>query len=155
MGSPGDSGGGWFVNVNGQWQLAAISSAITIDSSYNFGNQTVAYFVGAQLDWIYGVIGVLPSLSIQTVDAATVQLQWPSWATSFALQTSTNLSASNWTAVATSPTDDGTTKSVLTALSGGAQFWRLLKQNSPALRAATPRPPAPAGSYDDLLDRNP
>ena len=71
------------------------------------------------------------------------------------MQTSTNLGTSNWAAVATSPTDDGTTKSVLAAPSGSAQFWRLMKQTSPAVRTATTRPPAPFGSFDDLLDCEP
>ena len=157
MGSGGDSGGGWFVLVNGHWQLAGISSGITTyPPNYDFGNRTYAYFVGAQLDWIYGIIGVKPELSVQGVDACSVRVQWPAWATSYALQTSPNLDGTNWVA-ASGIAEDGTFKSATFGCTNEpARFFRLVKQPAQQSSAKAVRgPEPPPGSWDDLLDREP
>ena len=157
MGSPGDSGGPVWVVTNSQWKVAAIMSGVrTFPPYYDFGDETYAYFVGAQLDWIYGVIGVKPALSIQCFDAGSVRVQWPAWASSYALQTSTDLAGTNWTA-ASGIVDNGAFKSATFGCTNEpARFFRLLKQPTPQSSAKPLHgPPPPPGSWDDLIGRDP
>ena len=137
QGSPGDSGGPWMVQDSGIWQVAGIISGGTLDPSYNFGNITYATGVSSNLDWIYGVIGVKPSLSIQDGGTNGVRVQWPSWATSYALQTCTEVAGSNWVAAAGGIADDGTNRSASFSIStNGQQFWRLARQAALVARSA-------------------
>ena len=127
--SPGDSGGGWLVDVGGTLQLAGVNSGRNDDPTYSFGDISFAVNVSSYLDWIYGVIGALPSLSIQQIGGNEVELQWPAWATSYMLQSCTDLAGSNWVAVAAGVVNDGTNRSVTVSVSGGdQQFWRLARQ---------------------------
>jgi len=129
QGSPGDSGGPWMVQDSGIWQVAGIISGGTLDPSYNFGNITYAMGVSSYLDWIYGVIGVKPSLSIQDGGTNGVRVQWPSWATSYVLQSCTDLAGSNWVAATGGITDDGTNRSATFSIStNGQEFWHLARQ---------------------------
>jgi hypothetical protein len=50
MGTPGDSGGGWFIDVNGEMQLAAVTSFYLGDFSYV--GATGALRVSLYNDWI-------------------------------------------------------------------------------------------------------
>ncbi len=51
LGTPGDSGGGWYVDINGMMQLAAITSDAT--SFYGYGSFTTAtYFDSGVNAWI-------------------------------------------------------------------------------------------------------
>ena len=47
---PGDSGGGWYIDANGDLQLAGITSGGTTDSFY--GSASSAYLVANHIDWI-------------------------------------------------------------------------------------------------------
>ncbi len=156
MGSPGDSGGAVWIYTNSQWRVAAVMSGVTTDPQYNFGNATYAYPVAAQLEWIYEVMGVTPTLSIQRVDASTVKLEWPSRATSYALQTSPSLDTTNW-AAASGVVDDGSYKSVtFVCTNEPVRLFRLVKQpaqQSPPKAACRPSPPP--GSWDDLILHEP
>ena len=137
QGSPGDSGGPWMVQDSGIWQVAGISSGITLDPNYNFGNITYATGVSSNLDWIYGVIGVKPSLSIQDGGTNGVRVQWPSWATSYVLQSCTDVAGINWVAATGGITDDGTNRSATFSIStNGQQFWRLARQAALVARSA-------------------
>ncbi|MBE0544804.1 MAG: hypothetical protein IH623_25990 [Verrucomicrobia bacterium] len=66
-----------------------------------------------------------PLLSIATTPTNTVVISWPSPSTGFVLQQNTNLASTNWTAVATPPTDDGSTRSVIVSPPVGNRFYRL------------------------------
>lgn len=66
-----------------------------------------------------------PLLSIAATPTNTVVISWPSPSTGFVLQQNTNLASTNWTAVATSPTDDGNTRSVIVSPQVGNRFYRL------------------------------
>ena len=52
-------------------------------------------------------------------------LSWPSYATGYTLQQSSNLSSGNWSLVGLPPSDDGTTKRVTITLPQGILFFRL------------------------------
>jgi hypothetical protein len=67
-----------------------------------------------------------PLLTIQRATNNTVVVFWPSPSTGFNLQENTNLATTNWTAVAQTPNDDGTIKSVVVAPSA-FRVYRLKK----------------------------
>jgi len=145
MGSPLDSGEPWFQNVNRQWQLAAISTGVYIEGNWVFGSLTLALRITRYNDWIDCVMGTLvPALSIESVDSATARIEWPSWATVYSLQTSCDVASTNWTAVTTQPTDDGTNKWVFVTQSVPTQFWRLARQPPPGASSTTLSGPANA-----------
>jgi len=54
LGAPGDSGGGWFVEDNGEYYLTGISSFATLTTQY--GNSTYATILQPELDWIAATI---------------------------------------------------------------------------------------------------
>ena len=69
-----------------------------------------------------------PLLSIARTATNTVAVFWPSPSTGFVLQQNTNsVSSVNWSNVLTTPTDDGTTKSVVVNPPTGNRFYRLWK----------------------------
>ena len=58
---------------------------------------------------------------------SSVIVSWPSPSSGFVLQENTSLGNTNWTNVAQSPTDNGTTKSVTVTPPIGNRFYRLKK----------------------------
>jgi uncharacterized delta-60 repeat protein len=69
---------------------------------------------------------VAPSLSIARFNAFVI-VSWPSAATGFVLQQSTNLNAANWTTPSETITDNGTTKSISVSPAPGDRFFRLIR----------------------------
>ena len=70
----------------------------------------------------------VPPLSI-TLLATTngALISWPSSSAGFVLQENSGLGTANWTAVAQTPSDDGTNRSVTVPSGPGAKFYRLKK----------------------------
>ena len=69
-----------------------------------------------------------PLLSIARTTTNTVAVFWPSPSTGFVLQQNTNsISSVNWSNVVTTPSDDGTTKTVIVNPPTGNRFYRLKK----------------------------
>jgi len=69
-----------------------------------------------------------PFLSIARTTTNTIAVFWPSPSTGFVLQQNTNSVASvNWSTVATTPGDDGTTKTIIVNPPTGNRFYRLFK----------------------------
>jgi hypothetical protein len=81
----------------------------------------------------WGIIAALqtfgaPLLSIARTTTNTVAVFWPSPSTGFTLQQNTNsVSSVNWSNVATTPSDDGATKTVIVNPPTGNRFYRLFK----------------------------
>ena len=79
----------------------------------------------------WGVIAAVqtpgaPRLTITlNAPSTTVTLSWPSPSTGFGLQANTNLMTTNWSAVAQSPSDDSTFKTVTVPVGPGNWFYRL------------------------------
>lgn len=70
----------------------------------------------------------IPNLSLART-TNTLAISWPSTAVGFVLQeTSGNIASVNWSNVATTPVDNGTTKTVIIPLQPGERFYRLFKQ---------------------------
>ena len=71
----------------------------------------------------------VPLLSIVRTTTNTVAIFWPSPSTGFTLQENTNgIATVNWSNVLTTPTDNGTTKTVLVNPPTGNRFFRLKSQ---------------------------
>jgi len=69
-----------------------------------------------------------PTLTIFRTTTNTVAVFWPSPSTGWTLQQNTNnVSSVNWSNVVTTPTDDGTTKTVIVNPPTGNRFYRLFK----------------------------
>ena len=124
-----DSGSGWFVQTNGTYQLAAIGCFYALSGTWDYYSISGALDITRYRGWIENTIqSFTPTLKIILTEAGQAKLTWPSPASGYALQESADLSsATNWTAVATQPTDDGTNKSVVVVPSSGSRFWRLAK----------------------------
>jgi hypothetical protein len=68
-----------------------------------------------------------PVLTIYRSSTNTVTISWPSPGAGFVLQSTTDLTAAQWSVVIASSTDDGVMKSVVVSLASGNQFFRLMK----------------------------
>jgi len=67
-----------------------------------------------------------PLLTIVRTSTNTVAISWPSPSTGYVLQQNTNAVGSvNWSNVVTSPSDDGTTKTVIVDAPARTAFYRL------------------------------
>jgi hypothetical protein len=67
-----------------------------------------------------------PLLTILRTTTNTVAVSWPSPSTGFSLQANTNgIGSVNWSNVVTTPSDDGTTKTVIVNPPAGNRFYRL------------------------------
>ena len=69
-----------------------------------------------------------PLLSIARTTTNTVAVFWPSPSTGFLLQQNTNAIGSvNWSNIVATPTDDGTTKTIVVNPPTGSRFYRLIR----------------------------
>jgi hypothetical protein len=67
-----------------------------------------------------------PNLRIARTTTNTVAVTWPSPSTGWNLQQNTNsVSSLNWSNVVTTPSDDGTTKTLIVNPPAGNRFYRL------------------------------
>ena len=68
-----------------------------------------------------------PTLSIARTAVNTVLVSWPSSASGFSLQQTSDLASGNWTPVLEPVSDNGSTKSVVVNTSAGMRLYRLIK----------------------------
>ena len=66
-----------------------------------------------------------PFLTVQTTGTNSVVVSWPFPSTSFILQENPDLNTTNWTAVSTTPTNNGITWTVVVSPPIGNRFYRL------------------------------
>ena|SRR6266566_2845920 len=113
---PGGSGAGGIYTLScsiGQWDAGHMSSGkYTLDGGF------------------WAIIAVqssnAPLLTITRTRTNTVAVSWPSPSTGFTLQQNTNgIATVNWSTVTTTPTDDGTTKTLIVNPPTGNRFYRL------------------------------
>jgi hypothetical protein len=162
-----DSGGGGFVNTNGQMRFAATLCLAGPNGNYNFYSRSGVLPIAPYLDWIYATIAAVeqPKLTLRTIDGALLKLSWPSVASEFLLQTQETLANTNWATADLTASDDGTNRSVILTNVGPSRFWRLAKPPGPASAGLTiygptsmaqPAPKVGAGPvWNDLLPHVP
>jgi uncharacterized delta-60 repeat protein len=103
------------------------NAALAADRSGNVF--MTGYSLGLDSDYDYLILKysiARPSLTIARTTTNTVAISWPSPSTGFTLQQNTNgIATVNWSNVLTTPTDNGTKKTVIVNPPGGTRFYRL------------------------------
>ena len=89
----------------------------------------VATFASIPAAYGFNVPGTLSSgtvtMTLALTRTNTLVISWPSPSTGFTLQQNSNVGTTNWTNVAQTPGDNGTTMSVVVPASPGSKFYRL------------------------------
>jgi hypothetical protein len=114
----------WTNRYNNSTNYDAIPRSIALDGN---GNVFVTgYSLNNDFTTIKYSSAVPPSLTIARASPNSVALSWPSTSTGFTLQQNTNgIATVNWSNVLTTPTDNGTTKTVIVNPPNGTRFYRL------------------------------
>lgn len=99
----------------------AISAPFT-----NWSVSNIRFEAKTYSGFVVGSALAAPSLSISLTPTNTVVISWPSPSAGFGLYANTNLATTNWTAVGTTPADNGSTKTVVINPPAGNQFFRLI-----------------------------
>jgi uncharacterized delta-60 repeat protein len=101
--------------------VAGTGSVVVVGSSSANYNP----FGGGAYDFLALKYITVPILNIRRTATNTVAVSWPSPSTGFLLQQNTNVAGTNWSFTA-APSDDGTTKTFVTAPVGN-RFYRLIQ----------------------------
>jgi hypothetical protein len=102
------------------------ATAIAVD---RYGNAFVTghSWNGSSSDYVtikYSSMGG-PPLTIARTATNTLAVSWPAPAADFTLQENTNIASTNWSALSTTPADDGTNKTIIIDPPAGNRFYRL------------------------------
>jgi hypothetical protein len=107
------------------WHTVAAGGGMSANSQYvvsgTIGQPATCHLTGGSYMtdggfWAFATIVQAPGaplLSIRATATNTIALSWPSPSEGFILQSSANLTATNWSAVSLTPSDDGTTKTLI------------------------------------------
>jgi hypothetical protein len=115
----------WTNRYNGPANSGDTAAALAVDGSGNVVVTGSSYPDYATIK--YSTSTRLPSLTIAYTTTNTVAVSWLSPSTGFTLQQNTNVGTSHWTAVGTTPMDDGTTRTVIVDPPVGQGFYRLIR----------------------------
>jgi len=123
----GDSGGGTFVKVGNQWELAGINAYVTPTSGGYCASSAIA--IPQYANWISANAPAPEpaslSLSIKLTSTNTVMVYWPSPTTGWSLQQNTNLTTTNWVTPLETVKNDGTNNFIIINPLAGNRFYRL------------------------------
>ena len=103
--------------------------------SSTIGQPSAGVMAGGNYTLIGGFWGIIsavgspgaPALSISLTPTNTVLISWPSLSPGFTLQQNPSLGVASWTPALQTPTDNGTTKSIVVHPPIGNLFFRLVK----------------------------
>jgi hypothetical protein len=110
----GGNGGGF------AWAMVVDGSGNVFVTGYSAGSNGYTDYATIKYS------AVPPSLSIARTATNTVAVSWPSPSTDFTLQQNTSAAATvNWSNVVATPSDDGTTKTLVVDPLTGNRFYRL------------------------------
>jgi len=70
-----------------------------------------------------------PALTIRLIAGSSVSLSWPSSPAGFHLEATSNLAPAAWASVTQTPTDDGTTKTLVLSVSSTAPMYYRLHES--------------------------
>jgi hypothetical protein len=119
-----DGGGG--TSTGGVYSVSGTIGQHDAGATMSGGNYTID-------GGFWGLIAAVqtpgaPLLTIARTTTNTVAVFWPSPSTGFTLQQNTNnVNSVNWSDVLTTPSDNGTTKTVIVNPPTGNRFYRLFK----------------------------
>jgi hypothetical protein len=115
----------WTNRYDGSGRDEAV--AVAVDASGNvFVTGWSFYVTDADFATIKYSSSIPPSLSISRTATNTVAVSWPSPSTGFTLQQNTDgIATLNWSNALATPSDDGTTKTVILDPPTGSPFYRL------------------------------
>ena len=105
-------------------------TAVLVDGSGNV-LVTGSYFIPDGTGYVWATLkyssAIPPSLTLALTTTNTLAVSWPSPSTGFTLQqNASSLSSVTWSNVLDTPSDDGTTRSVIVAPPTGTWFYRLV-----------------------------
>ena len=118
-------GGGGGVSTGGVYQVNGTIGQPDVGAAMTGGNYSVSGGFWS-LTAAVQTPGA-PLLTITLTHTNTAVISWPSPSTGFALQQNSNAGTTSWTDAGLSPSDNGTTKSVVVPASPGSKFYRLKK----------------------------
>jgi hypothetical protein len=125
-------------NLNIDWYKVAGGGGSSANGQFSVngtvGQPDAGAMSGGQFSLTGGFWGIVaavstpgaPRLTITRTGANTVVVSWPSPSTGFVLQQSSTLPSGLWNNVPQSPTDNGTTKSIVISQPTGNAFFRLM-----------------------------
>ena len=120
----------WTNLYNGSLNANDAAAALVVNKAGDVFVTGYSYRYGSGADWTtirYSSAGAdVTALAIAYTTTNTVAVYWPSPSTGFILHQNTNLTTTNWTPVGTTPSNDGTTKTVIVNPPIGNTFYRLI-----------------------------
>jgi glucuronoarabinoxylan endo-1,4-beta-xylanase len=107
--------------------VTSSSSSLAKQNDITVANSTFTYALPAMSVVTFVGRAIFPSLNIQLTGSNGLLLSWPSPSAGFTLQQNAKVATTNWTTVGTTPTDDGTNKTVTVNPPAGNGFFRLIQ----------------------------
>jgi hypothetical protein len=132
-------GSAWAQNLSVDWHKVAGGAGTSTNAQFavtgTIGQPDTGRLAGGSFTigggfWAFAAVVQSPGgplLNLRLNAANSVVISWPSRFSGYVLQSSTNLTAPNWSNVLLTPSDDGTNMTLVFTQAFGSQFFRLIK----------------------------